>query len=196
MSKTTYERRKIQGICVRCGKTPSVAGKVFCTECAEKSRNYNQESRLYFKKLGFCPRCKRNKLFGDEKECPECIAMMYEVNRKSKEKGNVSTKEYYRNYNERLKEQGLCRGCRKRNIAVGHIYCSICLAKKRIRARKNNGIERNERYKYGICYRCGKQELVQGKKLCQKCYEDSLKSLQKANESESLKNTRIHKMLN
>lgn len=55
---------------------PATKDKVMCCECAEKQRIYRQETRKFLRNLGLCPRCGKNKLFGDEKECPECTAMM------------------------------------------------------------------------------------------------------------------------
>lgn len=85
MSKTTYERRKSQGLCVSCGKVRSVQGKVMCAECAEKKKIYQRETREYLRNMGLCPRCGKNKLFGNEKECPECTVMMYITEETEKE---------------------------------------------------------------------------------------------------------------
>lgn len=153
-----------------------------CEKCAEKQKIYQRENRAYFRSLGLCPRCGKNKLFGDEKECPECVAMMYELNRKSREKGNFDAKEYYRKDIKMLKEKGLCRRCRNRKVADGHTYCQICLEKHREEGRKrrniksNDGISRSERVSYGLCYFCG-VKIDSGKKICQKCTEIMVKNL-------------------
>ena len=176
MSKTTYERRKSRGLCVNCGKINPVQGKVMCAECAGKQKNYRRETRKFFQGIGLCPRCGKNKLFGDEKECPECTAMMYEINRRSRERRNITNMDYYRKDVARLKEQGLCRGCRKRKAAEGHTYCSICLARHRERGREYRrkkdkvGLERSERPNYGFCYTCGKPLDRKGR-ACRKCTE-------------------------
>lgn len=182
MSKTTYENRKSKGLCVKCGKAQAIQGKVMCTECAEKQKIYQREIREFFKNMGLCPRCGKNKLFGDEKECPECSAMMYELNRKSRERRNVTAMDYYRKDIQRLKEQGLCRSCRKRKVAEGHTYCSVCLVKHRERsreyARKKSriGLERSERPNYGLCYTCG-NPLDRDGRVCRKCAEKMAKNL-------------------
>ncbi len=85
-----------------------------CSECAEKSRIDVREKREFMRNMGICPRCCKNKLFGSEKECPECAAMMYERNRKSVERRNACAADYYRKDIARLKSEGLCRGCRKK----------------------------------------------------------------------------------
>lgn len=173
MSKKTYEARKLQGICVRCGKVKAVHGKVMCAECAEKSRIDTREKREFMRNIGICPRCGKNKLFGNEKECPECAAMMYESNRKSRERRNVYATDYYKKDIARLKIEGICRGCRKRKVAAGHTYCPICLAKKReqgrtYRRKKDNAIDRSERPNYGLCYTCG-EPLDRDGRICMRC---------------------------
>lgn len=146
-----------------------------CSECAEKSRIDVREKREFMRNMGICPRCCKNKLFGSEKECPECAAMMYERNRKSVERRNACAADYYRKDIARLKSEGLCRGCRKRKVAVGKTYCPICLAKKRERGRiyrrkKDNAIDRSERPNYGLCYTCGEPIDREGR-TCARCAE-------------------------
>lgn len=175
MSKKTYETRKSQGICVRCGKIKAVSGRVMCSECAEKSRIETREKREFMRNMGICPRCCKNKLFGSEKECPECSAMMYERNRKNAEIRNACAADYYRKDIARLKSEGLCRGCRKRKVAAGKTYCPICLTKKRERGRiyrreKDNAVDRSERPNYGLCYTCG-EPLDREGRICTKCVE-------------------------
>lgn len=153
-----------------------------CAECAEKQKIYQQETRKYLQNLGLCPRCGKNKLFGDEKECPECTAMMYEINQRSRERRNVTAMDYYRKDIKRLKEQGLCRSCRKRKVAEGHTYCSVCPAKKRERSREYRrkkdkiGLERSERPNYGFCYTCGNPIDREGR-VCKRCAEMMTKNL-------------------
>ena len=154
-----------------------------CEECAEKQRIYVKESRAFFKSISMCPRCGKNKLFGDEKECPECLAMMYEINRKSKERRNTTSSDYFKKYYQQSKESGLCCDCRKRKAAKGHVYCQNCLAKRKERGRiyrrkkDNNELERSERPNYGLCYTCGNL-LDRDGRICKKCADKMTKNLQ------------------
>lgn len=146
-----------------------------CTECAEKQRIYQKETREFLKNIGLCSRCGKNKLFGDEKECLECSTMMYERNQKSRERRNITAMDYYRKDIVRLKSEELCRSCRKRKVAEDHTYCSICLVKKRERGRiyrqkKKAGICRSERPNYGLCYTCG-EPLDREGRICARCAE-------------------------
>ena len=193
MSKTTYENRKAKGLCVKCGKEQAVKGKVMCADCAEKQKIYRRETRAYFKNMGLCPRCGKNKLFGDEKECPECCAMMYEVNRKSRERRNITAMDYYRKDIQRLKKQGLCRSCRKMEVATGHTYCPNCLVKHREKGRKYRrkrdkiGLQRSERPNYGFCYTCG-NPLDRDGRVCQKCADNLTNNLPKQRDYLSCRN--------
>lgn len=176
MSKSTYQNRKEKGLCVQCGKKPPIEGKVMCAECAEQKKVYQRETREWRRNLGFCSRCGKNRIFGDEKECPECTAMMYEINQRNRERRNITAMDYYRKDIKRLKEQGLCRGCRTRKVAEGHTYCPTCLAKKREKSKERRrkqdkiGLERSERPNYGFCYTCG-NPLDRDGRVCKKCAE-------------------------
>lgn len=188
MSTQTYNRRKEHGLCVRCGKIPPITGGVMCLECTELSRKERRERREFLRNLGLCPRCGKNKLFGDEKECPECVAMMYELNKKSKEKRNFNASEWYKNDIKKLKEQGMCRSCRKSKVAEGHTYCPICLEKKRKRSEQDRrkqsktAIPRSERPSYGLCYICGDKIDRKGN-TCSKCASKLTKSLPDKNDN-------------
>lgn len=166
-----------------CGREKTT-DRVMCEECAEKSRIATQETRKYYKSLGLCPRCGKNKLFGDEKNCPECRAKMYEINKKSKKNQNFQQKEkireYYKKYSKKIKEQGICRRCAKRKVAEGHIYCSQCLIKHRTEEKKRRdlGIDRSERPNYGLCYFCG-DPLDRAGRACKACSEKMKRNLPK-----------------
>lgn len=151
------------------------------TECANKKKIYQRETREFLRNMGLCPRCGKNKLFGNEKECSECSAMMYEINQRSKERRNITSMDYYRKDIVRLKNDGLCRSCRKIKVAEGHTYCSTCLEKHRKRGRtyrrkKDNMIDRSERPNYGLCYTCG-EPLDREGRVCMKCAERMITNL-------------------
>ena len=48
----------------------------------------------------------------------------------------IDITKYYKKDIARLKENGICRGCRKRKVVPGKTYCAICLEKKRIRSQE------------------------------------------------------------
>jgi len=118
---------------------------------------------------------------GDEKRCPECLAKAYIANIKTRRKHYGSNHDYYVMDIAKLKENGLCRGCRRNKVAEGHTYCMTCLVKKRERDRQDrlkktgDGLSRSERYSYGLCYRCG-EPLDTDKRLCSTCCEATAKN--------------------
>lgn len=176
MANKTYLKRKEKGLCIKCGKVAAREGRVECENCAKKQSILQKEDRIFFVSLGICPRCKRNKLFGSEKMCPECLTKSAEINKKSMEKLGKTPMDYYKARMEYLENAGLCRtGCgRKRE--VGKTYCYICLEKQRKRGKvqrarnkeRKSGIERGERANYGLCYTCGKPLDREGR-TCKKC---------------------------
>ena len=182
MRKEEYYRYKSLGLCVRgCGRKAR-EGKTMCAECAERVRTYQVENRVWAKENGFCPRCLKNKLFGEERICPECLADAAIVNKRSREKHYGSGHDYYVRDIARLKKNGLCRGCRKSKVAEGHTYCPTCLIKKRSRRKRDYQYEikdlipRSERNYYNLCYRCGDPLDDIDKRLCSKCSESVVKN--------------------
>lgn len=187
MSKETYKRRKTQGICVKCGKKKAVKGKVQCFECAEHQKEENRKNRKFYMEHGICYRCGKNKLFGDEKICPECLAENMIACKKWQSKQGGSS-EYYKKKIKILKEKGLCRKCNKRKVEVGKTYCTSCLIKHREESRiyrykkSKNGIPRNERFNYGLCYICG-NKLDTDKKVCESCLKTLSNNLPKTSDN-------------
>ena len=152
-----------------------------CAECADKVRKYQEESRVWAKERKLCPRCLKNRLMGEERTCPECLAIASIYNKKSREKHYGTSHDYYVMDIARIKAQGLCRSCRKQKVAEGHTYCPTCLIKHRNRKRKdhqydfNDFIPRSERRGYNLCYRCG-NPLDSDKNLCTACCESVVKN--------------------
>ena len=189
MSQKTYYERKQKGICTKCGKNKAIEGKTMCQQCLDEQNEYRRKNREFFRKNNLCPACGKNKLFGDEKMCPECLAYMAEVNKKSREKhgGNSA---YYKRDIARLKENGICRGCRKRKVVTGKTYCAICLEKKRIRSKEyrrrktGEGLRRSERPAYKLCYTCGSKLDREGR-VCQKCADMMTSNLPKIHDNKA-----------
>lgn len=96
-------------------------------------------------------------------------------------KNQVQTdrKRYYRR-----KAMGLCVACGRPQAKNSTALCIECLLKKResarIRSNERRGdtLPRVELPDYNICYQCGKNPIMEGKKLCADCYENALAHLQ------------------
>ena len=174
-----FEERKRKNLCYKCGKRPPREGKLMCQECADKNRISSKEYRNWITSMGFCYRCKKERIFGDEKICPECLAKASIINKKSVEKRYGNFHNFYLDDIAKIKAKGLCRACRKEKVLEGHTYCAECLAKNNERCRRERakkslnrvGIDRSERFSFGLCYLCGEPLDIPDKRLCSSCCE-------------------------
>lgn len=149
------ERRKEKKLCLKCGNPLDREG-TYCIECRKKITDETNETRHFLQNIGICPRCQKTKLFGDEKQCPECSAKAYKLVMASR-KTEYGRLQYNKNHaewakkkhNERI-EQGICTRCGKRKP------------------------DRSERYKQGLCYFCD-NPTKDGYKVCEKHYEMNVK---------------------
>lgn len=195
MSKKQYLKRKELGLCVECGGEIEEyrKGKTTCESCKIKNTIRAQETREFRRRLGFCPRCGVNKLFGEEKNCPECRAKNYKY--QSPEKKIQHAKRFYERrkelYAER-KDAGICVYCGKREAKPGQSSCVYCLAKNREYKRGYNLRNKDtiqDKHEFwrdnNLCSNCG-QPLKEGFKVCEECYSKILI----VNSSEKLIETR------
>lgn len=179
MSASTYEYRKANGLCVYCG-SKAIDGKVSCESCSDRYSKTRKEEREFLKAIHICPRCKKNKLFGSEKNCPECLASMAEINAKSREKNQNYKQEEHERYLKRKqykKEHGLCYYCNN-PVFNGTTQCEKHLIKNRNRAKQRNvekGLTRDLRVQYGLCYICG-HPLDTDTNLCSKCRDRAIRN--------------------
>lgn len=161
MSKGTYLKRKQMGLCTKCGKEiePERKGKTTCYSCVKANTDYKRETREFVLEFRICPRCFKNKLYGDERNCLECRTKNY-VNREKQRRDNPEREEIYyqhgrRNYKElynQRKEQGLCSKCGRvlREDEKKFAWCSICRGYRRsrqilsVKPSKKDGIKQGE----------------------------------------------------
>ena len=78
-------RRLEKGLCTRCGKPLDRKGWT-CISCLEKKRENSQKDREYYIKNHVCPRCRKEKLYGDETICIVCTGKEYQSTMKSRER--------------------------------------------------------------------------------------------------------------
>lgn len=138
--KKRYEDRKEKGLCVSCG-AKARPGRVQCEKCAEDAK----QTKQFYLRLGFCPVCHKYRVYGDEKECPECRARRIVNNRLSTARAWAEGKDWAdprhaltragKRY-KRLKSEGLCTKCGRRPPAVGRVMCRRCLDKQAERMRR------------------------------------------------------------
>lgn len=166
------EKRKKSGLCRDCGKPLDRVG-ARCIECNNKKNSYQNETRKYYQSLGFCPRCKIEKLYGDEKMCIECSRRIQENVLKSRNRleYNKNHAEWSRKTHKQMVEQGICYRCRKRKADFGYKTCGICRAKLTEYRREKNYKSTEDRQ--GMCRYCD-EPVKQGYKICEKHYQSVL----------------------
>ncbi len=173
--KRLIQKRKEQGLCLKCGKPLDREG-AYCISCRKYINGQQMVLRRWYQEHGICPRCGKNGLFGDEKACLECNAKAYEASMRSrknlgKEYYNQQHNEWARNEYHRCVSEGVCTRCGKRNADSGYKTCGICRANARKYKREKYGKpDRGERYKQGLCYFCG-NPIKEGYKVCERHYQ-------------------------
>ena len=87
----------------------------------------------FYQSIGICPRCRKNKLYGGEKQCPGCSAAMYAsvMHNREKEHYNQTHREWGRKTYHDRKEKGICTRCGKKKPDRGFLTCGICRKKGR-----------------------------------------------------------------
>lgn len=181
--KKRYENFKNNNKCVKCGKIRD--GKtVLCESCRVKTNKYTNETRKFLQDMGICPRCRKNKLYGDEKVCPECNAKAYTnvINTRDRERYNELHRQWSKRQYEIDKANGICTRCRKRKAETGYVTCQYCRAKNRVKRENDKQVKRSERYLIGLCYFCD-EPIKEGFKVCNKHYNLNVENQKKANRS-------------
>lgn len=175
----SYAEMRENGLCPKCGKENPTPDKSRCPICAERDSKNRKENRQYLKKIGMCVRCGKNKAEPNKTLCYECIGKesdSYYASERTEEQ-----KERDRNRKRELAEErianGICPKCGKYKSDNGGI-CKKCKAYLRQYRNKNrHDITRSERPNYGICYICGENPVMEDKKVCEKCYQDRIRTL-------------------
>lgn len=166
-----YHDRKENGLCVKCGEKNDTSG-VFCSKCKEKDNKNKRNNYSFYISIGICPRCHKEKLYGEERACLLCNAERYgrQLNRDKEHTNEIHRKSSRKIYAE-SSANGVCTRCNKRKAEEGKKCCKMCNEKRNAYRRvKRGGIPRGMRPDYGLCYLCG-DTAKEGQKVCAKCHE-------------------------
>ena len=130
----------------------------------------------FYKRMGICPQCKKNKLWGNENLCPECKAYFAnkatEYRAKDKERINRNKRNSYKSIAEFRREDNLCTKCGKPRTDK-YKMCPSCRKKNTVMCReKRNSKEGIAEYrmKNGLCKFCDNKRKI-GYKVCEKHYQ-------------------------
>lgn len=148
--KSVYQKYRELGRCANCGKRliGDRKGKTLCTVCARKHTEYIRENRKFYLENRLCPICGKEKLEGDERNCPECRCKkwIYKTNYLNSHPEQVEKKnENNRNRYKFRKENNLCVGCGCELKDQKYSNCEKCRIKRRMIAQRHR-----EKGNYGV----------------------------------------------
>lgn len=179
MIKDKYKQKLVngrmsKGLCIDCGSPLDREG-IRCSKCCRKQADKNNKARHWYAEHKICPRCRKNDLVGDEKNCPECRAKFVDIAKRSRAKRGQEYNAYMREYQkkrlEELRDKGICVRCCKAKATQGYKTCEKCRDKyKNFYISHYSKPDRKERYKEGLCYYCD-EKVKDGYKVCEKHYQ-------------------------
>ena len=163
------ESRRAANLCLRCGKSPPVAGRSNCDSCAEKDRNRERARNERLKAAGQ-PRRDQGRRRAYDREryrrtvddrlarclCPRCGAREPE-----------SGKKLCAPCGERVRE--MARARYHKNRTAGLRYGGRGVASRRRSARIRSERRRREWQAASMCTRCGSRPPVEGGTTCAPC---------------------------
>ena len=147
----------------------------------------------YYKDHGICPQCGVREHAPGRVRCEICLAQNAESKQRQRDAENEeqrnerlsAVKIHHKKMRGNRKISEKCIWCGKPLSAYSTCFCPDCRIKNQKKnERRKSGIPRSERPLYGICYRCGKNPVISGRKLCQTCYEQSINALKLAEKSD------------
>lgn len=145
-----YKDRKLNNLCVICGKLPPEKDKIKCHECTIKYNNYAKELSLYRKSLGLCKLC-GNKIddFGTTIMCRSCA-------------DSSNNKEKIRDQHKKI--NGVCLTCNEK-AEIGRVFCA---KHAKINAGRRKLLAENKK-----CTNCGGSSIISTTAklpLCETCW--------------------------
>ena len=144
--------------------------------------SYSTERYYLYKKLNMCVNCGNQDAytFGGRALCQNC-AEKEALRKKQRDKSLRQAQR--KTLRQKHIENHECVVCGKL-LPKDYKYksCTQCRVYNKLRQRTDKTFTRGE---YGVCYLCNKEQAMDGKRLCKKCYEKivvvSLQNLTKVN---------------
>ncbi len=142
---TAHDRRRSQGICLRCGKAPAKEGRKCCAPCLARHLGVRQAEIARRKQAGLCRQCGKRPAVGYH--CLACRA-----------KG--------KSRRARSRQEGACTRCYKAPADAGGALCPECRVKECNKLRRCHA----KKAAKGLCLKCGRPA-GNGKRHCDGCLE-------------------------
>ncbi len=190
-----YNAYKDAGICIKCHRNPALQGKTQCGACAGEENRKAREDYNFYKSIGICVACHKYTAAPGRTRCEMCGAKEAERNKKTldslsrEEKKELNKKHYEakKKKEDERRSMGLCVKCGRPQAGTSSRLCLEHLLKERRKCARqrqakkmelSSHMDRNELPSYGICYKCCKNPVMEGKKLCEACYESNLRAIE------------------
>lgn len=205
--KRWRERMKQEGRCQNCGRQDekTLAGRSRCTVCAgkdnrrdkarldadpEKRSRKNAEKREWTRQLKanhLCVDCKQQDAYtlNGRARCFECAEKYARECRERRAKAPDAYNEAQRELRARWRENGKCTNCGQEKPSWEHHRVCVACRVKMYRFKKEQRESRDDwfpRGTPGLCYFC-LHPVMEGKKVCQSCYDARMPGLEKAREA-------------
>jgi len=203
------EQRKAEHKCTNCGNQDerTLKGLTRCQVCADRYRQYylkrrkehpevfseaNEVSKEWRRTLianHVCVICRGQDAYtlNGRPMCAECTAKENERKNQWRQKNLQAGRETAKLIRSRWIAEHKCSRCgRSLPNDCRFKMCAYCRNECRIRAderRWRENPDRNKRGMPGICWQCNKRHVIEGKGLCEECYEMKLYHLSKARET-------------
>lgn len=115
-------------------------------------------------RIGICPKCCKNRIYENEKYCPDCLEYFREANKKSYQKvDREAFREKRRNLYNYRKSIGICTICGSRKALPNRYKCVVCTEKAKSKyAQTHEKIKRDS----NLCLYCD-NERAKGLKICE-----------------------------
>lgn len=135
-----------------------------------------QERYKALKAMHRCTRCGKSDAYtlAGKITCAECSEIANECNARYYSRNRESIAAKARDARKQMRTDGRCVLCGKPN-PTGYATCETCRAKRRICRAPVRVIWEEQ----GVCVRCGKEPAKDGSKLCEACYQKTVKTLEK-----------------
>lgn len=133
-----------------------------------------------YKSHNICPYCQKQDAYtlGGRVLCYDCAEKdrAYQAERRKQTDYKEKRKIREKKWKERMIATGRCTRCGKINTDKRYKICGVCRSKNKF-AWQNKIAFTDQNYprgENGFCWDCNKEKALDGKRLCEKCYERQL----------------------
>ena len=142
----------------------------------ENALNYGKELRKFCKENQICLRCYEKDAYtmNGRTYCSKCADILAKYKRETVDK--CKRNEQRKALRQKHIENHECAVCGIK-LQENYTYklCERCRGKSQNKWAKQHSETYMQRGLYGICWQCNKEKAIEGKRLCENCYNKQLK---------------------